>query len=165
MAGRWLQSLLVLVAMLAPGQVVWAQALPELPPPPPPATPPPPPTGLKPMIGTDGRLIMDAQGRPQFTIEVPTPPVTGLRPDNLPPVIMKHLTPTLPMLLPPVPGALPLPTVQAPSVVAPGLVAPPPALVPRPTNDTPSTLPQTAPPSSVPPPPPTEGGRRPGGPH
>ncbi|MBC7542280.1 MAG: hypothetical protein H7338_06080 [Candidatus Sericytochromatia bacterium] len=164
MAGRWLQSLLVLVAMLAPGQAVWAQALPELPPPPPPKTPPPPPMGIRPMVGTDGRLIMDAQGRPQYVIELPTPPAPGIRPENLPPVIMKHLTPNQPMSLPPVPGTLPLPTGQN-LPAAPGVVAPP-VIVPRPTNETPSTLPQTSPASSVPvpPPPPTEGGRRPGGP-
>ena len=163
MAGRWLQSLLVLVAALAPGQVALAQSI-ELPPPPPPQTPPPPPAGLRPMVGTDGRLVMDAQGRPQYVIDLPAPPTTMTRPDNLPAVIMKHLTPTQPLALPPLPGVLPLPTGQNLPRTTPGAIAPP-VIVPPPANDTPSTLPQTSPPSSVPvPPPPTDSGRRPGAP-
>jgi hypothetical protein len=141
--------------MLAPGQLAWAQALPELPPPPPPQTPPPPPPGLRPVVGADGRT--------QYVIDMPAPPAATVRPDNLPPVIMKHLSPTQPLTLPQVPGALPLPAGQAPAAGAPGTVAPPPVVVP-PHTETPSTLPQTPPPSSapVPAPPPTEGGRRPG---
>jgi hypothetical protein len=163
MVGRWLRTLGVLVAMLAPGQMAWAQALPDLPPPPPPHTPPPPPPGLRPVVGADGRLVTDAQGRPQYVIDMPAPPAATMRPDNLPPVIMKHLTPTQSLTLPPVPGALPLPAGQTPAAATPGTVAPPPIVVP-PHTDTPSTLPQMPPPSSapVPAPPPAEGGRRPG---
>jgi hypothetical protein len=155
MVGRWLRTLGVLVAMLAPGQLAWAQALPELPPPPPPQTPPPPPAGLRPVVGANGVTT--------FVIDMPAPPAATIRPDSLPPVIMRHLTPGQGLTLPPVPGALPLPTGQTP-VANPGAVAPPPIIVP-PHTETPSTLPQTPPPSNapVPAPPPAEGGRRPGG--
>jgi hypothetical protein len=156
MVGRWLRTVGVLVAMLAPGQVAWAQALPDLPPPPPPQTPPPPPPGLRPVVGTNGVTT--------YVIDMPAPPPATVRPDNLPPVIMRHLTSGQNPGLPPVPGALPLPAGQTPAA-APGNVAPPPLVVP-PQPDKPSTLPQTPPPSNapVPAPPPTEGGRRPGGP-
>lgn len=170
MVGRWLIALLGLMAALSPGQV--ALALPELPPPPPPKTPPPPPTGLRPLVGPDGRVILGPDGKPQFMVDLPQPPVAPMRPTGVPQVLMRHLA-APPSPLPgvggpgaPPPVALPVPAAgQGLRDVTNQIVTPPPT--PTSNQDQPSsTLPQSPPPSSVPlpPPPPSEGGRRPGAP-
>lgn len=173
MVGRRFVTLWGLVAVLAPAQVAFA--LPDLPPPPPPppVAPPPPPTGLRPLVGPDGRMVTDAQGRPQFVIDLPAPPVAPARPTNVPQILMRHL-PASPMPgvagpgAPP-PVALPVPAagqglrdVTQQRVVVP----PPPPGMESIQSEPSSTLPQAQPvkPVQTPPPPPSEGGRRPGGP-